>query len=218
MPITIYAIRRDGFAGDIALELKDAAGFALTGAAIPSGQDKIRATLTSPRGQPGKPFTLQLEGRAAIAGKEIRHNAVPAEDMMQAFFYHHLVPEQSWMVRIIGAGQGAAVLRAAGGEAPVKLHSGAATPLAIVVPARLMDGLVLALNDPPDGISIQEVRPDANGMAILLRADGKAKAGLKGNLIVDAFVDRIVTPQNGPARKNRNLLGTLPAIPFEVMP
>ncbi|HUA59890.1 MAG TPA: hypothetical protein VML19_14115 [Verrucomicrobiae bacterium] len=215
MPITVYAIRHDGFAGEIALALKDPSGFTLTGAAIPSGQDKVRITLTSPRGQPGKPFTLQLEGRATIAGKEVRHNAVPAEDMMQAFAYHHLVAEQAWMIRIIGAGQGAAALHAAG-DSGVKLRAGATTAIQIVVPPRLMDGMVLTLDDPPEGISIQEVRPDANGMAILLRADAKAKAGLKGNLIVDAYVDRIVTQQNGPSRRNRNLLGTLPAIPFEV--
>jgi hypothetical protein len=79
-----------------------------------------------------------------------------------------------------------------------------------------MDGIVLLLNEPPAGISIQEVHQAPNGLSLLLRADPKVKAGLKGNLIVDAFVDRIVTPKNGTPTKRRNLLTTLPAIPFEV--
>jgi hypothetical protein len=53
-------------------------------------------------------------------------------------------------------------------------------------------------------------------MVLVLHADAKVKPGLKGNLILDAFVDRIVTPQNGKPTKRRNLLGTLPAVPFEV--
>ena len=213
--VTVYALRHDGFAGEIALELKAASGFTLSGAAIPAGQDKVRITLTAPRGQPGQPMALELEGRAAVAGKEIRHKAIPSEDMMQAFAYRHLVPEQAWMVRIIGAGQGGANVRAMADHG-LKLTPGSTTTLQVAVPPRLMDGLVLALDDPPEGISIQSVRPDANGMAILLRADAKAQAGLKGNLIVDAFVDRMVTPKNGPPVKRRNLLGTLPAIPFEL--
>jgi hypothetical protein len=197
------------------LELKDATGFALAGAVVPAGEDQVRLTLTAPRGQPGKPYTPQLDGRAMIAGKEVRRAAVPAEDMMQAFAYRQLVPEQAWMVRIIGAGQGGAGVRAAA-EANVKLTAGATTALEVVVPARLMDGMVLTLNDPPEGISIQGTRPGANGIAILLGADAKVKPGLKGNLIVDAYTERIVTQQNAPSTRRRNLLGTIPAIPFEV--
>jgi hypothetical protein len=209
-PVTVYAIRRDGFQGDIALQLKDApAGFTLSGAVIPAGQDKVRLTLTAPRGQVN-PRLIQLEGRAG----EVRHTAVPAEDMMQAFAYRHLVAEKEWMVRVIGTGAGVAVRPVS--DKAVKLAAGGAAPLQIFVPPRLMDGMVLLLNDPPEGITIQEVQAAPNGMAVLLHADSKVKPGLRGNLILDAFVDRIVTPQNGKPTKRRNLLGTLPAVPFEV--
>ena len=98
----------------------------------------------------------------------------------------------------------------------LKLVSGGTAPLQVFVPERLMDGMVLLLNDPPEGISIQEVRAAPNGMSLLLHADAKVAPGLKGNLILDAFMDRIVTPQNGTPTKRRALLGTLPAVPFEV--
>ena len=49
VPVTVTALRRDGFSGDIALGLKDApAGSALGGAIVPSGQDQVRITLTVP--------------------------------------------------------------------------------------------------------------------------------------------------------------------------
>jgi hypothetical protein len=218
LPVTVYALRRDGFSGDIALQLKDApAGFTLSGAVIPGGQDSVRVTLTAPRSQVN-PRPIQLEGHAVIAGKkggsEVRRTAVPAENMMQAFAYYHLVAEKEWMVRVLGAGAGMAVRPVA--DKGVKLAVGGTAPLQVFVPARLMDGMVLQLNEPPEGITIQEVQPAPNGMSLLLRADSKVKAGLKGNLIVDAFVDHIVTPEKGVPTKRRNLLGTLPAIPFEV--
>jgi hypothetical protein len=219
LALTVYALRRDGFSGDIALQLKDApAGFTLSGAVIPGGQDSVRLTLTAPRGQVN-PRPIQLEGRAAgmgkgNSGKEVRRTAVPAEDMMQAFAYRHLVAEKELMVRVLGAGAGLPVRPLT--DKGVKLAVGGTAPLQVFIPARLMDGMVLQLNEPPEGISIQKVLPAPNGVSLLLRADSKVKAGLKGNLILDAFVDHIITPQNGTPTKRRNLLGTLPAIPFEV--
>jgi hypothetical protein len=57
------------------------------------------------------------------------------------------------------------------------------------------------------------------GVAVTLRADpAKVKAGLKGNLIVDAFMERAPNPGATPkAARTRVPLGTLPAIPFEIV-
>ena len=50
VPITLYALRKDEFNGPITVSLKDAPpGFILDGGLIPSGQDKVRATLTFPQ-------------------------------------------------------------------------------------------------------------------------------------------------------------------------
>ena len=76
------------------------------------------------------------------------------------------------------------------------------------------------LSEPPEGIAIKKVSPDRQGLAILLSAeDGKAKPGLKGNLIVEAFREWVPKSRDskptGP--KRRTALGMLPAIPFEVV-
>src|SRR6185295_20010302 len=92
VPVSVHAIRRDGFAGDIVVKLKDApAGFTLDGAVIPAGQDSVRMTLTVAVGHIESPMKLTFEGRSNIAGKDVRHAAIAADDMMQAFYYHHLV-------------------------------------------------------------------------------------------------------------------------------
>jgi hypothetical protein len=109
-PITVYALRRDGFSGEIALALKGApTGFTLSSDRVPAGQDQVTLTLTV-RPMPAKELvSLRLEGRATIEGHEVVRPVVPAEDMMQAFAYRHLVPAQELMVAVRpgGGGQGA---------------------------------------------------------------------------------------------------------------
>jgi hypothetical protein len=102
-PITVYALQKDGFSGEIAIALKDPPkGYALISARVPAGKDRVELKLTFPRFPPKEPVSLHLEGLAVIEGKEIRHPAVPADDMMQAFIYRHLVPAKNLMAAPAG--------------------------------------------------------------------------------------------------------------------
>ena len=104
--VTVYALRKDGFSDDIALTLKDAPrGFKLSGGKLPANQDQVRLTLTVPTTPSDEAISLRLEGRAIIQGREVVHPAVPAEDMMQAFFYRHLVPAKDLKVAILPRGK-----------------------------------------------------------------------------------------------------------------
>ena len=218
--VTVFALRKDGFNGDIALKLKDSpSGFALSGGWVPADQDKVRLTLTVPGQASDHPFKLHLEGRAMIDGREVRHTGVPAEDMMQAFAYHHLVPTQEWMASVTGQGRGKFGWKS-GADKPVKLPSGGSVPVRMVLPLGRYSGAVhFVLNEPPEGIAIKNVSSNSEGVFITLLADGgKVKPGLKGNLIVDAFMERDVNSGAGKkAQTRKQALGTLPAIPFEVV-
>ncbi|SPE37688.1 Peptidase domain protein [Candidatus Sulfopaludibacter sp. SbA3] len=215
VPVTVYALRHDGFTGEISLKLKDAPqGLVMSGGTIPAGQDKIRLTLTAPAGPLGLPAPVQLEGHASIEGHEVHRLAVPAEDMMQAFAYHHLVAEKDWMVRVIGQGAPRAPVRPAS-EKAVKLSAGGSVPFQVIVAPRLAGQVQLELNDPPAGIKIEKVTTAPEGLAVTLTADpAKAKPGLRGNLILDVYLER---PDAKTAVRRRQLWGTLPAIPFEVV-
>jgi hypothetical protein len=103
VPITVYALRKDGFSGDIAVTLKDAPkGFTLKGNRVPAGKDQMRLTLRVPPGPIKKTMSLSLEGRAEIEGHQVVRSAVPADDMMQAFIYRHLVCAEDLKVAVIG--------------------------------------------------------------------------------------------------------------------
>jgi len=215
IPFTVYALRHDGFDGEITLKLKDApANFVLSGAAVPSGQDHVRLTLTVAKTPGPEPLSIQMTGAATVAGREVTRTAVPAEDMEQAFAYHHIVPEDAWLVRVIGSGAGTPWRP----MKPVTLQAGAATTFRLVTPYRVQSDMQLALNDPPEGLSIQKVVPDRDGMSVIVQVQGdKAKPGLKGNLILDAYRDIAANPAAGIRQARRQPMGTLPAVPFEVV-
>ena len=158
MPITVHAIRKDGFAGEIALKLKDAPkGFTLSGARVPAGQDQTRLTLTAPQTPLEEPVTLGIEGRAMIGGRETVRRAVPAEDMMQAFIYHHLVPAQDLLVAVIGRERLRHPWKLLG-QVPVKLPLGGTVSVRFSMPrGPQLDKVQLTLHDAPAGISIQDV-------------------------------------------------------------
>ena len=206
--------RRDGFAGDIALSLANApADFLLSGAAVPAGEDKVRVTVMAPLAPP-VPLAIRLIGRATIDGREVTRTALPAEDMEQAFAYHHLVAEDAWMVRVMGESPRGPSWRTF--DKAVPLRCGGLTPIDLFVPPRFRKGLQLGLNAPPEGISIESVTPARDGVTLVLRVTAdKVKPGLKGNLILDAFRE---PPPNPAAKKpaQRQPLGILPAIPFEI--
>jgi len=136
--------------------------------------------------------------------------------MMQAFAYHHLVPAKDWMVRVIGAGRARAAWKPSD-EKPVKLAAKA--PSRIVLPMPRMQGpFQLALNEPPEGIAIRGMSAVREGVALQVHVDpAKVKPGLKGNLIVEAFLERPANKKTKQAAGRRQPLGTLPAIPFEVV-
>jgi len=214
VPISVYALRRDGFAEDIALELRNAPpGLTLNGAWIPADQDQVRLTLTVPRFPREEPVSLCVEGRAVIRGREIRRQAVPAEDMMQAFIYRHLVPAEDLMVSVTGGKRFRAPVKLLVKE-PVKLPAGGTARVRFYVSkGPFLDQVQLALSEPPEGIAIQDVSPFQQGLSVLLRADTeKAQPSLKGNLIVDAFLERDVR-----GKRRRIPLGTLPAVPFHIV-
>ena len=75
--------------------------------------DQVRITLASSQLQ-REPLKLVLEGRATVEGNEVTRQAVPAEDMMQAFFYRHLVPESELKLVVRRGAQLRAPARIAG--------------------------------------------------------------------------------------------------------
>lgn len=99
--LTVHALRTDGFDGEIALQLKGGpSGFELKNASIPAGKDSADIALSVPSTITEEPVALAIHGTAEVEGELVEVDAVPAEDMMQAFIYRHLVPVDTLLVDV----------------------------------------------------------------------------------------------------------------------
>lgn len=103
--VSVYALRKDGFAGEIALSLKDPPA-ALSAAPIKlkGKQDVAKFTIRAGRTRTGQVLDLAIEGTAKIQDREVAHEAVAAEDRMQAFLWRHLVPARSFTAVVYNPG------------------------------------------------------------------------------------------------------------------
>jgi hypothetical protein len=212
--VTVHALRKDGFSGDIPLFLKySPVDFALVGARVPANQEVVRLTLHVPAKARPTPIHLYLEGRASIGGRLVVRTAVPAEDQMQAFAYHHLVPANDMMVIVSGRARARFPARLLG-SGPVKIRPGGTTLVRIAIPQGTSGNKIdLVLNDPPEGITLKKAVVNSDGAILLLHADAaKVTPGARGNLILEAY------PETKPGGAGQRVpLGTLPAIPFAVL-
>jgi len=217
VPLTAFALRKDGFTNEIALVLKDAPkGYTLTGAVIPVNQDKITFTLTPPLEGAQDPVSISLEGRAMVQDKSVVRQALPADDMMQAFAYRHLVLAQELLVTVSGrfrVREGMSVVT----PTPLHLATGGTVRVKLQLPVGdKVKEITFELLDPPEGVSIKETK----GMELVLQVDAeKVKPGQKGNLIIKAMGepawagDKVKPTVN----KFKISLGTFPAVPYEVI-
>ncbi len=221
IPISVYALRKDGFSGDITLTLKGVPKMlVLSGGVVPGGQDHVQATLTLPPVARNEPISLRLEGRATIQGRELVRQAVPADDMMQAFAYRHLVPAKDLRVTTVKR----AVVRAPAeilSTLPVKIPLGKTAQIRVMMPAtRFLEKVRFELSEPPEGITVQNSSSDRTGTDLVLQSDAaKTKPGLRGNLIVQMSGERASGAGKAKAKANQQRvpLGVLPAIPFEIV-
>ena len=93
--VTVFAIRKDGFDGPIKLSFKDLpAGLESSGATLAAKQEVVGLGVKTSLEEMEKPVNLTVVGTATIGEGEVVHQAVPAEDRMQAFLWRHLLPAE----------------------------------------------------------------------------------------------------------------------------
>ncbi len=222
VPCTVYALRKDGFTGPIDLKLKNKIdGLRLDGARIPAGQDQVELTLTLPPDPLYVPVALNLEGCANINGKAAVRSAVPAEDMMQAFIYHHLVLVDEILLSSIESG--APRPQSSWESSLVRLRPGQSTTITCDSPTQIDRSQVSLKVEPrnlPDGVTMEEATVGRGQIEITLATGSEAVKGLEGNLLFDLLVERTKPGANQKRDGHREPVflsaGSLPAVPFEI--
>jgi catechol 2,3-dioxygenase-like lactoylglutathione lyase family enzyme len=99
--VTVFAIRKDGYEGPITLSFKDLPqGLESPGATLGAKQEAVGLGLKTSLAEMEKPVNVTVVGSAKIGDREIVHEAVPAEDKMQAFLWRHLLPAENLPVLV----------------------------------------------------------------------------------------------------------------------
>jgi len=239
VPITVHALRREGFDDPIHLSLVEPPeGFKLGGAVVPEDAEEVRLTLTVPPEAAKEPFILGMDGQSLGSHRHRRFTrpVVPAESMMQAFLWLQIVPAKQWAVVVTGKPFGKSPVELPPVER-LKLNVGRTTQLVARRTGKYppTNELRIELYDPPKGITVKNVTPQilkvppsrpgakvtqVEGLIIELEADAESvKRGLEGNLIFEII--RQFTPpaseKDPKPKERRHSYGMLPAIPFEAV-
>jgi hypothetical protein len=220
IPVTLYVLPKNGFKAEIEVTLKNApAGFQLQGGHIPAGKDRIQMTLRVPSSVSDDFIVLRLEGHAEIGNQDVVRQVIPAEDIMQAFLYRHLVPSKElvvamqktkWSTPLIELSQDTPVEIPEGGTAQVHLKSST---------RQVIKDLHLQLLNPPSGVSLDDVRIVPEGLAFSLKTEKTVTKGLTDNLIIEAFKKIIPKDKEGELADKAQLrsVGIIPAVPIRVI-
>jgi len=94
--VTVYALRKDGFDGPIKLSFKDLPeGLESGGATLAANQEAVGMAVKTTLADMENPVNLTAVGSATIGDREVVHQAMPADDRMQAFLWRHLLPAEN---------------------------------------------------------------------------------------------------------------------------
>ncbi|MFO0820697.1 MAG: peptidase [Pirellulales bacterium] len=218
-PITVHALRELDFDDDIELALVDAPpGFSLSGAIVPGSVNRMTLTLSIPVNAPTTPLPLSMVGRARLKNSRslLTRPAVPAEDMMQAFLWRHLVPVEQWHLLVRGSPAGSPPFQAAVTSVALTRSGETVVPLRVTGKNVAASEVKIEVKE-PKGITA-EVETAGGGLwALKLKTDGdKVAAGTRGNLLLYAY--RMSTPaatkDNPNPKPWRSDYGYLPAIAY----
>ncbi|MCP4422595.1 MAG: hypothetical protein GY805_38785, partial [Chloroflexi bacterium] len=218
-PVNVHALRKDGFNGDIKITLKDPPeDFQLTGNTIPAGTNSVRMTISAPPiKSKGITTPLKFIGTANIKNKKLTRQAIPSQDLTQAFLYRHLVPSQQFIAKVLKSKWIApkAILTNA---TPLQLSLGGQQQLDFKFRKnpKKFKKLQLQLDNPPAGITLSDTKVTPTGLTCKINiANEMTKKQFKGNLIIEAFTTRTPKQKNGKQKKpQRNSAGYFPAIPI----
>ena len=168
------------------------------------------------------PIPVKLEGRAVIQGREVVRQAAPADERTQAFLNRHLVPADTLSGFVSGRGRGMPAPMRILGPQRVRIPVDGRARVRVGLPPALLafEKMDFELSNPPEGLALEDISMTPAGAEFTLTADSsRAKPGLRGNLIITVSGERVpaANQQTPAARRPRVVMGSLPALAFEVV-
>jgi hypothetical protein len=210
--LSVLVKRMGGFIGEVRIRPEGLTNsFRIQPAIFPAGSDRADFTLSALPGTAPGVYPVSFSGYAQIGGEQVVRKAVPAEDMMQAFLWRHLVPRAESLVAVAAPygldmrstlAEGTTLKIPAGGEFRLQLFE--------MKTGYFPAEATLVLLNPVKGLELKscEITPDKRGVTLVLGTDAaKIAPGTRGNLVFQV--------QSG--YNDKKPFGVSPAIPFEII-
>jgi hypothetical protein len=219
--MTIHAVRRDGFNGEINIELNHAPdGFVMHNGVIAEGKNSIRVTIAAPRSYVGEIIYPEITGIGKANGKNIIRKAKAADDVMQAFLYRHLLQTETLMFSVI---RGPKQMVVFDNSDPIVLTPGKD----LKIPFELKNTvwidkfnakLTASLDAPPKGVHVTEtVFENGEGHFVVSVGKKDIVSGDTGNLIFKlSAVTEPIKNKKGKKSSRQRSFGLLPAVQYIV--
>jgi hypothetical protein len=211
--VTVTAIRKDGFDGEIHLDVEGLPpGFQASEAVIQNGQDEGRVTITAPADAPLTIVEPSVYGAWTPGpGKEpVRHRAQTAENVMQAFAYTHFMPTERLALSVLKPAAFSLKCNLEPGKVlEVKPDTEVPVVVKVVRMPEAKGSVNLSAGRPAPGITVKSIfmAPDKDEATLTISIASDAKPGLAQNVIVMGIMK---TPKETITRY-------LPAIPIKVV-
>jgi hypothetical protein len=210
---TVHAIRSGGFTGEIQLSAPDApSGVEIQRAVIPAGVDSARVAIAAKPRAEKQTMALEIEGSADCGLRTIKRRAVPAEDMMQAFLYRHLVTAQQLLVEITDPDPVTVTLNL---PQDGVFHVRPGEEIRINPTVKWLDeagraAIKLTLAEPPEWLTLKTVNLSKKSDEIILNVSPNAEPGDKATVLLNGTI-RIATspddPNHNPLPKIKGIKG-----------
>lgn len=211
--LLVSALRRDDFTNEIAVNFADLPpGYQTSSGLLLTNQDETPVTITSPRGAAPGLFFPVVNGTASVEGSDKTVKAVPAESMMQAFSYIHLVPTKDLLLTVTEPPPiSLSISNLSTNRSTLSLSNS----LELTVKASRQEGLrgpvVITALKPPAGILVKAVtippEKDEATVVVTINTNKPPVVGFRQNLILQGIL------RQGKA----GLAAIAPAIPITVV-
>ena len=209
--LTVSAVRKDGFSGEISLSIQGLpAGFVASNAVIPANQDEVSLTITASPNAPLNLVTPTIVGSATIGTKSVVRKATASEPLMQAFSTTHNVFTKELLLAITAPGP-ISISTSNPDGAPLELIQGGELQITVktIRKGETKGGIAVAVPKIPQGINAKApyIPGDKDETILTVSATKQAVPGTVQNLII------VGTLKSGGA----SISCVAPAIPVKII-
>lgn len=213
VPMTVFIERTDGFSENIYISVDDEfPGFQVSGNPIPPGVDRFQMAVRSSIKEE-KTVPLKFWAKSRVGDRVIEQEAVPAEEVTQAFIIPHVLESVECMA-LLGKGERNYPILELTDQEPVRIKQGSSVTFEMIAPElKDEESIDLKLFNPDEGLLLSRGGQDSEKVYFTVMTEDPLKPGDGGSILVEVFARKRKAEGRGFDTVS---LGMLPAVSYTI--